>query len=110
MQDRYKYTLAILAIVVIFAIPFVVNGGAEFGGADDAGSAAIEAQHPGYTRWAMPLWEPPAETESMLFALQAAIGALIIGYFIGHEKARMELMKGEEDVQVGHKAVKHAQS
>jgi cobalt transport protein len=29
------------------------------------------------------LWEVPGETESLLFALQAAIGASIIGFFIG---------------------------
>ena len=95
MKDRYKYTLAIVLMVALFAIPFVINGTAKFGGADNAGSAAVMAQQPGYQRWAIPWWTPPPETESMLFALEAAIGALIIGYFIGHEKARMEMLKGK---------------
>ncbi|VVB57270.1 Cobalt transport protein CbiN [uncultured archaeon] len=91
MKDWQKYLLALAVVVAIFAIPFVVNGSAKFGGADMAGSAAIEQQQPGYQRWVVPLWTPPPETESMLFALQAAIGGSIIGYFVGHERARMEM-------------------
>lgn len=95
MKDRHKYALAIVLMVAIFAIPFVINGTAKFGGADVAGSDVIMRQQPGYERWVLPLWTPPPETESMLFALQAAIGALAIGYFIGHERARMEMRKGK---------------
>ena len=97
MKDWQKYLLALAAVVAIFAIPFVVNGQASFGGADVAGTDAIQKQQPGYERWVLPLWQPPPETESMLFALQAALGAGLIGYFIGHEKARMEQMKKKED-------------
>ncbi|MFH1095152.1 MAG: energy-coupling factor ABC transporter substrate-binding protein [Candidatus Micrarchaeota archaeon] len=96
MDDKIKYALALLAIIAIFALPFFVNPGAKFSGSDDAGSQAIQAQAPGYVRWVMPLWTPPPETESMLFALQAALGALVIGYFIGYEKARADLAKGKD--------------
>ena len=35
--------------------------------------------------WFSSIWEPPSgEIESLLFALQAAIGAIIIGYFFGY--------------------------
>lgn len=94
MKDWQKYILALAAVVAIFSIPFVINGTAKFGGADVAGTQAIVNQQPSYTRWATPWWTPPPETESMLFALQAALGAGLIGYFIGHEKARMEMLKG----------------
>jgi cobalt/nickel transport protein len=80
----WMYLLGVLALVVIFTIPFIISPGAEFGGADDGASAVIEAKSPGYQPWFTPFWEPPAETASMLFALQAAIGAIIIGYFIGY--------------------------
>ena len=93
MKDWQKYILALAAVVAIFAIPFVINPEAKFGGADMAGTAAVQTQQPGYQPWVQPLWRPPPETESMLFALQAAIGALIIGYFIGHEKARRDFEK-----------------
>ncbi len=97
MDDRVKYGLAIALVVFIFAIPFFINGNAKFGGADNAGSAAIQTQQPGYKPWFTWFWKPPPETESMLFALQAAIGGLIIGYFIGHERAKQENMKAGPD-------------
>ena len=96
MDDKIKYALAAVAIVAIFSLPFIINSGAAFGGADVAGSAAIQKQSPGYQPWFSPLWKPPPETESMLFALQAAIGAIVIGYFLGYEKARKDLGKAIE--------------
>ena len=76
-------TLIILAIIcaIIFIAPLAMyNGHGEddgyFGGSDDAASEQIEASS---------IWEPPSgEIESLLFALQAAIGAIIIGYFFGY--------------------------
>lgn len=88
MDDKIKYAIAALAVIAIFALPFIINPDAGYGGADVAGSDAILQQDPNYEKWFAPLWQPPPETESMLFALQAAIGAVIIGYFIGYEKAR----------------------
>lgn len=97
MKDIYKYAIAIAVMIAIFAIPFFINGQARFGGADDAGSKAIMNQEQGYRRWATPWWTPPPETESMLFAVEAALGAGLIGYFIGHEKARMKYMKNRDE-------------
>lgn len=99
MQDWQKYGIALAVVVLIFAIPFVVNPSAEFGGADDAGAKAIAQQQPGYKPWFTPIWEPPAETASMLFALQAAIGAIVIGYFIGYEKAKMDFGKNKKSTK-----------
>jgi len=96
MDDKIKYALAALAVVAIFALPFIINPGAGYGGADVAGSAAIQKQSPGYAPWFAPLWKPPPETESMLFALQAAIGAIVVGYFLGYERARGDFGKKEE--------------
>ena len=42
--------------------------------------------NPDYEPWYVGIfgdYELPGETESLLFALQAAIGALIIGFFVG---------------------------
>lgn len=83
-------TLIILAIVciIIFIAPLVMFSGhgeddGYFGGSDDAAGEAVEAS--GFKPWAQSLWEPPSgEIESLLFALQAAIGAIIIGYFFGY--------------------------
>lgn len=90
MNDTAKYLIACAVVVAILASAFVLNPSAKFGGADVAGTGAISSQSPSYVPWAAPIWKPPPETESMLFALQAAIGAIVIGYFIGYEKARQE--------------------
>ena len=85
-----RSTLIILAAVCIllFIAPLVMYSGlgedeGYFGGSDDAASEQIEASN--YEPWFSSIWEPPSgEIESLLFALQAAIGAIIIGYFFGY--------------------------
>ncbi|MGX5668059.1 energy-coupling factor ABC transporter substrate-binding protein [Rhizobium daejeonense] len=82
-----KRNLLLLSAVIALAIlPLVIHhgGDAEFGGADGEAEAAITEIQPDYQPWASPLWEPPsAEIESLLFALQAAIGAGLIGFYFG---------------------------
>ena len=83
-------TLIILSVIVIilFVAPLVIYQGygedeGYFGGSDDQAGDAIEQT--GYKPWFSSIWEPPSgEIESLLFALQAAIGALIIGYAFGY--------------------------
>ncbi len=81
----------LLAVVLLVVLPLLLVNG-EFGGADDAAEGAISEIDPAYKPWFKPLAELPGETESMLFALQAAIGAGIIGYTVG-------LMKGKRERQ-----------
>ena len=87
-----KHIILLGLVVLIIALPLIIYAGkgedeGYFGGSDDAGSEAIEDT--GYHPWFNPIWEPPSgEIESLLFALQAAIGAIIIGYFMGYSKAR----------------------
>lgn len=83
-------TLIILSVIVIilFVAPLVIYQGygedeGYFGGSDDQAGDIIEQT--GYKPWFSSIWEPPSgEIESLLFALQAAIGALIIGYAFGY--------------------------
>jgi cobalt/nickel transport protein len=84
---RSSWMLA--AVVLIVAAPLVLPGlGGEFKGSDDQGTDAITAARPDYKPWFKPLWEPPsAEIESLLFALQAALGAGFLGYVIGRRSA-----------------------
>lgn len=84
-----KYYIVILAIVAVIAIlPLAMYSGlgeeeGYFGGADDAAGTAIEET--GYEPWFSSIWEPPSgEIASLLFAIQAAIGAIIIGYILGY--------------------------
>lgn len=72
---------AIIAVIVIITLYYGSTQGFEFGGTDDAAGEIAPS-----SGWFSGIWgdyELPGETESMLFALQAAIGAVIIGYFIG---------------------------
>jgi cobalt/nickel transport protein len=86
MKSKY-YIVLIAIVVVLFAAPLILFPNAEFGGADAGAEEAISDT--GYTPWFSPLWEPPSgEIETLIFGLQAAIGALIIGYFVGYERGK----------------------
>ncbi|MGF9714285.1 energy-coupling factor ABC transporter substrate-binding protein [Paenibacillus naphthalenovorans] len=92
MSHRKTNLLILIAVVLLAVLPLLfVNG--EFGGADGAAEEMITEIHPAYEPWFAPLMEPPAETESMLFALQAAIGAGFIGFAFGWFKGRASKSK-----------------
>ncbi|TBW37406.1 energy-coupling factor ABC transporter substrate-binding protein [Siculibacillus lacustris] len=83
--SRRTTTVLLVLVAVIVVAPLVLPGiEGTFRGTDDAASVAIEAARPGYQPWARPFWEPPSkEIESLLFALQAALGAGVLGYALG---------------------------
>lgn len=99
-MSKNAKTVLILAllVVVIAVIPLFLRKGAEFGGSDDAASGVIEELDADYTVWADPVMEPASgEIESLLFCLQAALGAGVIGYGIGVfvERKRHQEKEGE---------------
>lgn len=76
----------LLGVALLVALPLLRGG--EFGGADGEVAALIE-QTEGFATWFDPVWEPPSgEIESLFFALQAALGALVVGYAIGRAHGR----------------------
>jgi cobalt/nickel transport protein len=90
---RNVILVLIMLCLVVYAL--YSNQGAEFGGADGQAEAAIAEISPGYEPWFESIWEPPSsEVESLLFALQAALGTgficYYIGYSIGRNKGRTE--------------------
>lgn len=86
-MNTKHYVILIVAVVALFTAPLIIFPNAEYGGADGAAADAITDE--GYEPWFEPLWEPPSgEIESLLFVVQAAIGALIIGYFVGYERGK----------------------
>jgi cobalt/nickel transport protein len=81
--------LLILIVIALAIIPLFIAKDAEFGGADGQAEEAIAEINADYEPWFSPIFEPKSgEIESLLFALQAAIGAGIIGYGLGYLKGR----------------------
>ncbi|RBY90349.1 energy-coupling factor ABC transporter substrate-binding protein [Blastococcus sp. TBT05-19] len=79
--------LLVLAVIALFAVPLLVDGGtSEYGGTDAAVTEQLEAD--GYTPWFDSLFSPAGEVESGLFALQAALGAGVLGYVLGRLHGR----------------------
>lgn len=92
MNKHVVTGMILVSIVLLAVLPLLLVKG-EFGGADGQAEELIFAISPDYVPWAAPLAELPSETESMLFALQAAIGAGIIGYTFGLLRGRSGKMK-----------------
>jgi len=89
-MKTFTNIILIILVVALIAVPmFLVKG--EFSGADDLASQVIEKQDPAYKPWFSPIWEPPSgEIESFLFALQAALGAGVVGFYLGYLKGKKE--------------------
>ncbi|WP_164926848.1 energy-coupling factor ABC transporter substrate-binding protein [Chlorobaculum tepidum] len=86
-----KNLLLGVLVIALAAVPLMSLKHAEFGGSDDQAEHAITQLHPEYKRWFTPFWEPPGgEVESLLFALQAAIGAGVLGYGLGFLRGKHE--------------------
>ncbi|MHB1420519.1 MAG: energy-coupling factor ABC transporter substrate-binding protein [Bacillota bacterium] len=85
-----KKNLLLIAIVILLAVvPFIVAKNGSFNGADNQVKDVITQIDPGYKPWFHSLWTPPSsEVESLLFAVQAALGAGFIGYFIGYSRGK----------------------
>lgn len=94
MKNSTKVLLIILACVIIAIFPLMTVKDSEFCGADKEAEGIIAELNPSYEPWAESIIEPPGgETESLLFALQAAIGAGVIGLGFGYLWARKKFMK-----------------
>jgi cobalt/nickel transport protein len=83
---RHRNAVLLLLAAAIVLLPLLAPHlrEAAFEGADGKAQALVQAIDPAYQPWASPLWAPPGkETEGLLFALQAAIGAGLLGYYFG---------------------------
>lgn len=84
MKNKNGILIVLLLVVVIFSL-IVGSRNGELEGAD--GLAEVELEKTDYEPWFEPFWEPPSgEIESGIFALQAAIGGVVLGYFVGKKK------------------------
>jgi cobalt/nickel transport protein len=67
-----------------------------FAGADGQAEDLVGTIAPSYKPWVNPLMEPASgEIESLLFALQAALGAGFIGYWLGSSVTRTRLCRSK---------------
>ena len=109
-MKRHQNLILLIAVVLLAVFPLWLvqkpapdADGKEveiFAGADDQAKDLIAEIAPDYQQWFEPLIEPASgEIASLLFALQAAIGAGFIGYYLGvsvtRERMRRELSDGE---------------
>lgn len=89
MKGLTKNILLIMILIMMLALPLLILKDAEFGGADGQAEEVITEINPDYEPWFSPLIEPASgEIESLLFSLQAAFGAGVIGYFYGLVKGK----------------------
>ena len=109
-MKRTQNVLLILGVIVLGILPLWVverpatgpDGKASeiFGGADDKARNLISEIRPDYEPWFEPLIEPASgEIASMLFALQAALGAGFIGYYLGVSRTREKMRREFEEKQ-----------
>ena len=110
VSKRTQNILLILGVIVLALIPLWIvekpaagpdgEAVAIFGGADDQAKNLIGEIRPDYEPWFEPLIEPASgEIASMLFALQAALGAGFIGYYLGMGRMREKMRREIEEKQ-----------
>jgi cobalt/nickel transport protein len=86
MKRKTLLALFICAFIIIGSI--IIGNKGEFGGADGQIQDVIAEVDSTYEPWFESFWTPPSgEIESLLFALQAALGAGFIGYYIGRKQS-----------------------
>ena len=84
MKVWQKNLILIGLVILLAAFPLWYCRDAEFGGADGMAGELVEESDPDFEPWFQPILEPASgEVESMLFALQAAIGAGVVGFILG---------------------------
>lgn len=90
MRKWVSNTLIVLAVVVLFALALYFgtrhtkDGEEGFVGTDSSATEQIQQSNPDYEPWFSPVFQPASgEVESGLFAMQAALGAGVLGFVLG---------------------------
>lgn len=94
--------LLIAFVVVLVVFPLATITGSEFPGTDTAAMDAIAEIDPQVQPWFEPLWSPPSsQIESLLFALQAAVGGCVLGYCFAVKRGKRQRNRCREDTSTG---------
>jgi cobalt/nickel transport protein len=103
-MKRFQNLILLVLVVVLISVPLLMIKKPEpgpdgkeveiFTGSDDQAKDAIGKIAPNYKPWAKSLMEPPSgEVASLLFSLQAALGAGFLGYWYGSASARAKFRR-----------------
>lgn len=107
MGRRNLLLLAAAAVIAVVPLFLSFEGVELFAGADGVAQAHIQRIAPDYRPWAAPVWEPPSsEVASLLFALQAAMGAGLLGYYLGLRRAQAQQAAQQAAQQVAQQVAK----
>lgn len=91
-RDWFIGFALLAAILIIFVLSFALapkaaDGEEGFVGTDSVVTEVLEER--GVEPWFSPIWEPGSgEIESGLFAIQAALGAGLVGFVLGNFRGR----------------------
>ena len=107
-MKRHQNLILLIAVVLLAIFPlWLIQKPAPdaqghqpeiFAGADNKAMALIGEIAPNYKPWFKPVLEPASgEIASLLFAVQAALGAGFIGYFLGVAVTREKMRKKEKE-------------
>ena len=89
----------VLALLVALGSALLggLREGAQFAGSDVRAMAVVNAVQPDYRPWTGLLWQPSPEIASGLFALQAALGAGVLGYYLGFKRGQARRRRERAD-------------
>ncbi len=98
VSKKLQNWLLIGGVVSLTLLPLFIVKEGKFGGADDQGKEAIIVIQPNYKPWFESILTPASsEIAGLLFALQAALGAGVLGYAIGWYKGKHESRGSERE-------------
>ena len=99
-NNKWAINIALLSLATLIAFVPLMIIDSEFDGADDKAMELVaEITDDEFEPLYEPIWEPPGgETESLIFALQAAFGSGIIFYCIGYMRGRRKSEHASEHV------------
>ncbi|MGL4174408.1 MAG: energy-coupling factor ABC transporter substrate-binding protein [Actinomycetota bacterium] len=104
MRNRALVMVILTALTVVTCtVAYLVGfSRGDFGGTDTAATTVITSENPHYRPWFSPLWSNPGgSVESGLFALQAALGAGVVGFVLGSFRERRRAQKETTELNAG---------
>lgn len=89
-KNRALMALLIIVAAALLVLPLIMSGRSDFSGTDTKATEMVGSLDPGYRPWFKNIWEPPQEVATLIFSLQAALGAGILCYILGYYRGRRQ--------------------